>query len=402
MVKNRKKMILFGAGRDGRAALISFGSENVLCFCDNNPALWGKEIMGKLVIAPAELKDREKEGVIILAAQDSICDEMKCQLQEELQIDRFLYCKDIYKYLRVHGTIDDFLMNQCGDANIYRLMYLSAENRIGRLREQIDFFRTYADIRSVAPAKGELRTWQMELLDASVRFEREVAGLGLTLMLEGGNLVGTIRYGGYVPWDDDIDFMMLRGDYEKLIAHYTEKNRVCVSDALLYDHKRVFEEAEQLLKRRNDFIICRNGFYLKVFVPTDSGSYVTLDVFPEDFYAENVEYQQVVSFIKDNAERVDQVKTVSEMVDFYDDLRKTSGLISDTPTSKLQYGLECSQFLLKPGRAFHKYEEMFPAIRICFEEHEFWAPNQPEGYCRDQYGDIWQWPADAGMRTHGE
>ncbi len=399
---DRKKIILFGAGRDGRAALISFGRENVLCFCDNNPALWGKQITGKKVIAPAELKTHERDSVIILAAEDKICDEMKRQLQEELQIDRFLYCKDLKKYLRAHGTIDDFLTNQCGDADIYRLMYLSAEDRIGRLREQIDFFRTYADIRNVTPAVGELRELQMELLEAGIRFEKEVAGLGLTLMIEGGNLVGAIRYGGFVPWDDDIDFMMLREDYEKLIVHYTEKNRVCVSDALLYDHKQVFEEAEQMLKNENDFILCRNGFYLKVFVPTEDENYVTLDVFPEDFYKENVEYQEVVAFIKDTAERADQVKTVKEMVDFYDDLRKTSGLISDTPTSKLQYGLECTQFLLKPGRVFHKYGEMFPPIRIRFEEHEFWAPNQPEGYCRDQYGDIWQWPADAGKRTHGK
>lgn len=399
---DRKKIVLFGAGRDGRAALISFGRENVLCFCDNNPDLWGKEITGKKVISPVELRAYEKDCVIILAAEDKICDEMKRQLQEELQIDRFLYCKDLKKYLRTHGTIDDFLANQCGDADIYRLMYLSAEDHMERLREQVDFFRTYADIRNVTPATGELRKLQMELLEASIRFEKEVAGLGLTLMIEGGNLVGAIRYGGFVPWDDDIDFMMLREDYEKLIAHYTEKNRVCVSDALLYDHKQVFEEAEWLLKKENDFILCRNGFYLKVFVPTEDGNYVTLDVFPEDYYKENVEYQEVVAFIKDTSERADQVKTVREMVDFYDDLRKTSGLISDTPTSKLQYGLECTQFLLKPGRVFHKYDEMFPTIRICFEDHAFAAPNQPEGYCRDQYGDIWRWPADAGKRTHGE
>lgn len=395
-----KKIILFGAGNGGKIALTSFGSENVFCFCDNNPALWGKEIAGKQVIAPGELKTYEKDCVIVLAAEDRICDEMKRQLQEEQQIDRFLYGKALKKYLHTHGTIEDFLANGSEDADIYRLMYLFAEDRVERLRQQVDFFRTHTDIRNVTPATGELRKLQMTLLEASVRFEKEVAQLGLKLLLGEGNLLGAIRHGGFIPWDDDMDFIMLREDYEKLIAHYAEKNRVYVPDVLLYDHVKFYEEAEQLLRKENDFLICRNGFFIKVFVPTDDGGYVPLDIFPLDYYKETIEFQELISFIKDTAEHVNQVKTVREMVDFYDNLRKINALVSDMPTSKLQYGLECSQFILVPGRVFHKCDEMLPPGRIAYEGYEFWAPKKPEKYCRDQFGDIWKWPADAGIKTH--
>ena len=50
-----------------------------------------------------------------------------------------------------------------------------------------------------------------------VEFDRVCRKHDIKYSMEGGTLIGAVKYGGFVPWDDDIDVIMLRDQYEKFL-----------------------------------------------------------------------------------------------------------------------------------------------------------------------------------------
>ncbi len=65
------------------------------------------------------------------------------------------------------------------------------------------------------------RTWgaQLEIFD---RVKNLCDKLGIKYYAEVGTILGAVRHGGIIPWDDDIDIAMLREDYNKLLEHGNE------------------------------------------------------------------------------------------------------------------------------------------------------------------------------------
>ena len=60
------------------------------------------------------------------------------------------------------------------------------------------------------------RIWTV-LLDLGLEFDRVCKKHGIRYFFSDGNLIGAIRHHGFIPWDDDLDVMMPREDYERFL-----------------------------------------------------------------------------------------------------------------------------------------------------------------------------------------
>lgn len=70
----------------------------------------------------------------------------------------------------------------------------------------------------------ELRKIQKKKLEILVDIVKFCDKNKLTYWLDSGTLLGAVRHGGFIPWDDDIDIIMLEEDGKKLKNNYQSEN----------------------------------------------------------------------------------------------------------------------------------------------------------------------------------
>ena len=99
----------------------------------------------------------------------------------------------------------------------------------------------------------------------------------LSYSLTGGTLIGAVRHQGFIPWDDDIDIMMPRPDYDRFVQLVQTENpwfRLFSEETRGSDYGYPFAKAchPDTLVRENAMAEMKEGFgvFVDIF-PVDGG-----------------------------------------------------------------------------------------------------------------------------------
>ncbi|MCM1327500.1 MAG: LicD family protein [Bacteroidales bacterium] len=161
------------------------------------------------------------------------------------------------------------------------------------------------------------RSWaaQLEVLEDIDRVCRKH---GIQYFAEWGTLLGAVRHGGFIPWDDDLDIGMKREDYNKFLTVAAELPE---SYGLLnYETVHEGESLWEFLTRvMNGHKICFEKQHLAKF--HDFPYAVGIDIFPLDYLIGDEQAE------KQRAEIVYLITMASAAIDGNKDSKETERLL---------------------------------------------------------------------------
>lgn len=120
----------------------------------------------------------------------------------------------------------------------------------------------------------ELKKLQNHLIKMYRDIEDVCKRHGIQICLAYGNVIGAMRHGGWVPWDDDMDIHMSREDYELFLEKYAQElpDKYKVSSYLSKDGSMA----------RFAKIIDTSSVFVTVGSTKSENSGVFIDIFPID------------------------------------------------------------------------------------------------------------------------
>lgn len=255
-----------------------------------------------------------------------------------------------------------------------------------------------------------------KLFDTLVCFDKICRENNLTYMLVAGALIGAVRDGRCIPWDDDIDLIMPRKDYEKIgeilkksqykkfTMSYPENGRVITMGAHFYNCEIKLED---LIKKD----IGESNIY---------ESYIYLDILPLDYCPDNrIQdwlYGHIVDLLqmsytsrrcfKKNDSFLNYLAQDSKILKLNITLRKIIS-IPLLPVSPKRIFKVLKYFLNNPetskyatiafGAKRYFGEKMpmdiwYPVSEVELNGFKVMAPNQAQQYLKHRYGDYTKIP----------
>lgn len=236
------------------------------------------------------------------------------------------------------------------------------------------------------PDGSDLRNLQLRIFDIMKVIDDICRRHHITYWLEGGTLLGAVRHGGFIPWDDDSDISMPMADYLRFLEicktqlpeGYVVQNHDTDDDYyLLFGKIRDTKGDLQMVNVRD-----AQYHYLGAWV----------DIFPmEPAYPKLSRAINRFSNLNYGHLRTKWKKNLTWR--FMNVLRKIAQAITPA-TAKWNSTYGTNWFYNFPK------EMLMPTTEVVFEGHKFLAPADPDAFLRHVFGDYMQIPPTPSRTTH--
>ena len=263
------------------------------------------------------------------------------------------------------------------------------------------FLKNIADTKTLKPCKGELREYQLKLLDFAKNWFEDFEKNDVKYFLTSGNLLGAYRNKGFIPWDDDIDIGMIRDDFDKLIE-YLRKNclEVDVSEISYTKRNRSFVINEFIKKNPNKMSFAIFPTHLQILQGDSMKNLMTLDIHPYDYYSDDYTEEEIkkdINLIKRQKTKIDNF---AELNKYLKELRLSNNKIGGK-SNKIYYGYDNYDITFIPFTDWYKADDILPVQKVDYENTQCCIPNKPEKSLLINYGkDYMSMPKEIIFNSH--
>ncbi len=383
-----KKIILFGSGAYGLKLLNYFGKDKIYALCDNacQKKSYKYEI---LYITVDELLEIYKDYLLILSVNRSNACEIASQLYGK-GIDDFLLCNEaLFDEMLTYSSGEYFsiLNDDMERMKRERNQYIELNKHI---KNQLEVLKELSDIRKLRKAKGYLSYIQKE----TINFTFEVfdffiqAGLEIKPFVAAGTAIGLHRHNGFIPWDDDVDFGLLRSDYMKLM-HYGRKNLIYIEGKASLDDEEDYFMEKLLRNHPNEYLMVVSPNCLQIKKGTSEINCRTVDFFPYDFYEDGYDFskhKKVITFCSDYRYTERGNQKILEIIEH------NEHVVEDSNT--IYFGLDSMDSYVCPNEKWMNRDVLLPLKETEFEGVKCYAPNKIEEYLSYCFKNYETYPED--------